>query len=111
MMIGSWKGIASQVSLPHISVSFRRCFGGVPAVGRRAWTRWQHLPNDLTEQARHHGAERRWGLVDALLGELLVSGSVERGASAACRRRPRVELIGSDGADWEMHVGKTVAAE
>src|SRR5689334_2972086 len=108
MMIGSWKGIASQVSLPHMSVSFRRCFGSAAAVGRRAWTGCEHLSNDLPEESGRHGAEHRWRLVDALLGELLVSGSVERWSGTPLRVRPRLEFIGRDRADREMHVGKTV---
>ena len=85
MTMGSWKGMASQLSLPHMSVPFLGCLGGAAAVGRRPGAGRELLSDYLVEKLRRHGAERRRRQVRALPRERRVGGAIERRAGAARR--------------------------
>ena len=59
MTMGSWKGTAAQLSLPHMSVPFSSgCLGGAAALGRRPGPGREFLSHDLGEQLRRHGRRR-----------------------------------------------------
>src|SRR5436190_17350379 len=85
MTMGSWKGTASQESLPHMSAPLPGCLGGTAALGRRAGTGREHVFDHLVEKLRRHGPERRRRQVGALPRERRVRGAVERRADAARR--------------------------
>src|SRR6476660_10295451 len=86
--MGSWKGTASQLSLPHMSVPFLRCLGSAPALGRRPWAGRERLTHHLGEKLRRNGPECRGRQVRALPRERGVGSTVERGADAARRLDP-----------------------
>src|SRR6188768_4085613 len=116
MTMGSWRGTASQLSLPHMSVPFLRCLAGLRRLGRaaalgpRPGTRRELLPHHLGEELGRHGTERRRRQLGALPRERRVGGAIEGGTGAARRLDPGGELVGAHGADREVHVGEAVAA-
>src|SRR5437773_7161095 len=112
MTMGSWKGTASQLSLPHMSVPLPGCFGclrGAPTLGRRPGAGWEFLSQHFREKLRRHCSERRGGQVRALPRERHVGGVIERRADSARRLDPRGEVVGAHGPHREVHVGEAIA--
>src|SRR6185436_15997182 len=102
MTMGSWKGTASQLSLPHMSVPFPGwlgCLGGAAALGRRPGARCELQPQHLREKLRRHRPECRGRQVRALSRECRVGCVIERRAGSARRLDPGEELVGTHGTD------------
>src|SRR6476619_4483711 len=94
MTMGSCRGTASQLSLPHMSVPFLRWLGvlrrlgGTAALGARPGAGRELLPHDLGEQLGRHRTEGRRRLVRALARQRRVGGASETGTDAARRLDP-----------------------
>src|SRR5215471_13592141 len=102
---GSLNGIASQVSLPSMSISrVTHCRSSGFRTRRR-------LVEDALEQLGFDRAIGCGWYGFARLGQLSVTGIVESGSGAAHLFEPNVEIAGRHRLDYKPHVGKTVAAE